>query len=568
MHATQSNKITVENRWGVQSFLALKWYLQWLSFAVIAIILYVPVLGNTFLSDDHLVLLKTGVQQELNVDGFFRPLSDITLWLTYRFFKLNSLPYYLFQVLLHALNAVMLMRYCRKLLAVNTAPGNRGELISLLAGFIFLTYPFHNEGIAWILGRGALMAGSFAIGAMLALVSNWKPAVKISVIALCYFIGLAAYETIIILPLIVVTQLLIMGASRKEAGKILLVMAAAFGLHAWLRIAVSGAFLGGYGAGFFQGAGFDTVLAMLKSAGRVILPPSDNSKLMMIAFVVVLLVATVALYTVWRKTKNDNGARKYLYTQLVCFAIAMLVPMWLGVSTRTSESDRFLYLPSIFFSSLTAFMLVHLFPKAKQRVILVALFLFVQVALLEENNLNWKKASDAVEDMRRFMQRQHGEGRLLVLNLPGETNGAYIFRVGFNEFLRLYGYDSSHAKIVSQFTRDQELALPGRFVRIIGEQPASLFVQPSSLLIKGEAGSELNLLEPASAEGRLKQVVDAMISGEKEWSFAGAARANQIRMIVARNRLRWEDIRIGVLQRPKDHWVIWDGRRWLYDLPF
>ncbi|MBO9634206.1 MAG: hypothetical protein J7578_13905, partial [Chitinophagaceae bacterium] len=468
MHATPSNQITVENRGGVQRFLNMKWYLQWLVFAAIASILYLPVLGNTFLSDDHLVLWKTGVQQELNVDGFFRPLSDITLWLSYRLFKLNSLPYYLFQVLLHALNAVMLMQYCRKISKMRTSSAGTMELMPLLAALIFLTYPFHNEAIAWILGRGALMAGSFAIGAMLALVSHWKPVTKISLIALCYFLGLAAYETIIILPLLVGAQLLIMGASRKEMGKILLVLAATFGLHAGLRIAVSGAFIGGYGAGFFQGASLDTMLVMLKSAGRVLLPPSDNSQWMMIAFASVLLIGAGALYTVWRRTKNDMGARRFLYTQLACLAIAMLVPMWLGVSTRTSESDRFLYLPSIFLSGLMAFTLMHLFSKAKQQVIMVALFLVVQVALLEENNLNWKKASDTVLAMKRYIERQQGEGRLLVLNLPGETDGAYIFRVGFKEFLRLYGYDSEQVKLVSQLTRDQQLALPGRSARIIG----------------------------------------------------------------------------------------------------
>lgn len=567
MHFTQSDRLTVEKFVGVNRFLSLKWYLQWLAFSALAIILYVPVLGNTFLSDDHLVLLKTGLQQQLNVEVAFRPLSDITLWLTYRLFKLNSLPYYLFQVLLHALNAVMLMRYC-SLLFLKNAAGRSVGWSSLLAGLFFLVYPFHNEAIAWILGRGALMAGTCAIGAMLVLAGNRKPVIKISVIAGCYFVGLAAYETIIILPLMVAAQMMIMKEGKKKTGAMLLVLAGTFVLHAMLRVAVSGAFLGGYGEGFFQGPGFHTVLAMLKSAGRIVLPPSDNSKRMMIAFVAALLILGTALYMVWRRTEGKEDERKFLYSQLACFAIAMLLPMWLGVSTRTSESDRFLYLPSLFCCSVAAFMLVHLFARAKQRVFVVALFLVVQMALLEENNLNWKTASDSVELLKGYIQRQGSEGRLLIVNLPGETNGAYIFRMGFNEFLRLYGYDSAHVKVVSEFTRNQELALPGKYVKIIEERPACLFVQPSSVIIRGEAGGGHDLLESASREGRLKQVVDGMISGERQWNFAAAARANQIRMIVNRNRLRWEDMRAAVLDSPKDHLVIWDGRRWLYDLQF
>jgi hypothetical protein len=490
-------------------------------------------------------------------------LSDITLLLTYRLFKLNPLPYYLFQVILHALNAVMLLQYCRKILLHQQLSDHRAGLMALLAGILFLTYPFHNEAIAWILGRGSLMAGSFAIAAMLALVSEWKMPVKISVIAACYFVGMMAYETIIILPLLVIAQMLIMRAPLKQVATMSIALVVSFALHAWLRIAVSGAFLGGYGEGFFQGMGFNTLLSMLKSAGRILLPPSDNSQAMMIRFAVALLIMGVALFIAWKRAKHDTVSRQFFFIQLGCLAIAMLVPMWLGVSTRTSESDRFLYLPSLFFCSLLAFALVHFFRQAKQRIIVVSLLLFVQVALLEENNSNWKKASNAVKQLLAEVKKASGmPGRLLILNLPGETDGAYIFRVGFNEALRLYQYDSTKIKLVSRLSRDQELLLPQKQIRLIAEKPDILLVQPATLLFKGNASQDHEMLESNAELGDLQQLVETMITLENEWSFASAARANQIRMIVYRHKLSWKEMRIGVLH-PEDRYFIWDLRGWV-----
>ncbi|QEC40226.1 hypothetical protein [Pseudobacter ginsenosidimutans] len=558
----QSDNIPVENRWGVNSFVALRWYWQWLAFSVLALVLYLPVLGNTFLSDDHLVLLKTGVEQQLNVDGFFRPLSDITLWLTFRLFGINPLPYYLFQVLLHALNAVMLLRYCSKMMLRCQVSDDKVFLIALLASVLFLVYPFHNEAIAWILGRGALMAGSFAIAAMLALVSNREPSVKIAVIAACYFIGMTAYETIIILPLMVVVQMIIMKEPAKQVLNMLIALVISFALHAWLRIEVSGAFLGGYGEGFFQEAGGDKLMVVLKSAGRVLLPPSDNSRMMMIRFAVALIMVGGVLFIAWKRTRKEVVSRRFFYVHLFCFAVAMLVPMWLGVSTRTSESDRFLYLPSFFFCSVLAFGLVHFFRQAKQRVIIVALLLFVMVALLEENNANWKRASGAVRQLMGEVKKAAAlPGRLLVVNLPGETNGAYIFRVGFEEAIRLYQYDSSKVKVVNTLSRDEELMLPEQQVRLIAERPDMLLVQPSTLLFKTDHNHDNELLESSAEAGDLRRLVETMITLENEWSFASAARANQIRMIVYRHKLTWSNMRIGVLH-PEDRYLIWNLRGW------
>ncbi len=72
----------------------------------------------------------------------------------------------------------------------------------------------------------------------------------------------------------------------------------------------------------------------------------------------------------------------------------------------------------------------------------------------------------------------------------------------------------------------------------------------------------MHMLESNAEVGNLQQLVETMISLENEWSFASAARASQIRMIVYRHKLFWKEIRIGVLH-PRDRYFIWDLRGWV-----
>lgn len=102
---------------------------------------------------------------------------------------------------------------------------------------------------------------------------------------------------------------------------------------------------------------------MFKSTGRILLPPSDNSQALVIGFALSVVIMAGMLFIALKKSKQQT--KHFLYIQLACLAIAMLVPMWLGVSTRTSESDRFLYLPSLFLCTLLVCTLWQVFRRRK-----------------------------------------------------------------------------------------------------------------------------------------------------------------------------------------------------------
>lgn len=550
----QSEQIPVENSFSANRFVAMKWYWQWLVFSLLSVLLFYPILNNGFLSDDHLVLLKTGVQEQLNVDGFFRPLSDITLWLTFKLAGLHAFPYYLSQVLMHALNAAMLLQYLRRQL-----PASAG--FPLFAALLFLSYPFHSEAIAWILGRGALMAGTFSIAAMLVLVSDMKQSWKITCIAACYFAGLAAYETIIVLPVMVGAQLLITRVPVKHTIKMLVALAITFLLHAWLRIAVSGAFLGGYGEGFFNGNfGMRNLLAMLKSAGRIMVPPSDNSSGLVTGSIVLLLVSAIACLLTWKRIKENKGLLNFYYVQWCCFLAAMALCVFLGVSTRTSESDRLFYLPSFFFCTLLAFVMMQLFRKEKWRIIVMALLLVVQVALVQENNANWKRASDSVKRLMQEVKQSEGTGKLYIVNLPSETDGAYIFRMGFDEAFRLYGYDRSRVQVVNRLIRDEELLLPEVIVPQ-AEGTISL-IRPNSFVLRGNRRRDSSGLPEMTGGPELRAWMDSLLTAPEGWNFANAATAMQLQQFIRRQRLKPEEVQV-IWPQAGDRVLYWNRRQWV-----
>ncbi len=79
----------------------------------------------------------------------------------------------------------------------------RGLAYALTAGCYFSFYPFHNEGVVWLSGRLSSMAALCGLMAIhFSLTKKWPLGFVLA--ALCWFIGLFAYESIIVLPAVVV----------------------------------------------------------------------------------------------------------------------------------------------------------------------------------------------------------------------------------------------------------------------------------------------------------------------------------------------------------------------------
>jgi hypothetical protein len=67
--------------------------------------------------------------------------------------------------------------------------------------------------------------------------------------------------------------------------------------------------------------------------------------------------------------------------------------------------------------------------------------------MLKSGQENWRIASGTIERLIAQTPEPPPEGRLLVWNLPGDHNGAFIFRHGYREALEFAGRDASRVRI-------------------------------------------------------------------------------------------------------------------------
>lgn len=150
------------------------------AFAIVVavIVVYIPATRGGFIWDDPLYVtnnptLRTldGLQRiwfEIGATIQYYPLVFTTFWIDYHFWELNPFGYHLVNVLLHAVNALLLWLILRRF----QVPG------AWLAAAVFALHPVHVESVAWITERKNVLSGLFYLLATLAYLRFCHPDVN------------------------------------------------------------------------------------------------------------------------------------------------------------------------------------------------------------------------------------------------------------------------------------------------------------------------------------------------------------------------------------------------------
>ena len=448
-----------------------------------AFLIYLPVLDRYFVSDDFKVLNRVCMERIIFISGFFRPLSDLTILMNYKLGGLNPIVFNSFNILIHGINAYLLYQVC--LCLENFGDKSQKNQFSVFSAVLFLCYPFHNEAVVWLLGRGASMACMFALLSLIGYYKIKKESWQVIVVCGFYFISLSAFESTLFFPLIFILILLLKNENVRQIRKWTIIMTGTLCLHLIIRYRIAGSILGSYGQEFFHFKMKAYILNISKTGGRLLLPPS-GSALIMVSLFAILLGGIIFIIRKNRlKIIYSLTGRTIIYLTGMLF-ISCIIPVIIGISTQTSETDRLLYLPSVFLCMITGLLLLICIESKGWRLFYLMLIIAYNLFFLEKNNLNWKKASQITYSIVEKIQSEKSAAKIYFLNIPNEIDGAYVFRQGFTEALRLYGKDSSHFVVVNYLPR-QDLEKMKEKIKFDNDKAVSV-LPPDIVLNRDSSG--------------------------------------------------------------------------------
>jgi protein O-mannosyl-transferase len=149
--------------------------MAWLALLLLVIMAYLPALRGEFIWDDDFHVTKceplrtlAGLARIWFVPGAtqqFYPVTWTSFWVDYQLWGLNPLPYHLENILLHAVNVILLWRILRRL----NVPGG------WFAAALFALHPVCVESVAWISERKNTLSGLFFLLCVRVAIEFWLP---------------------------------------------------------------------------------------------------------------------------------------------------------------------------------------------------------------------------------------------------------------------------------------------------------------------------------------------------------------------------------------------------------
>ncbi len=187
---------------------------QLLALLSLTLLAYRPVLGAGFIWDDdsHVAANATlrnlqGLQTiwtDPSVQAQYYPLTFTSFWIEYHLWGLHPGGYHLVNILLHAVNAVLVWR----LLLLLGVPG------AWWAAAVFALHPVHVESVAWISERKNVLSALCALVACLSYLRFAEPMAdrrsrrRAYLISLVSFVGALLSKTVVCLLPVVVALLI------------------------------------------------------------------------------------------------------------------------------------------------------------------------------------------------------------------------------------------------------------------------------------------------------------------------------------------------------------------------
>jgi protein O-mannosyl-transferase len=431
--------------------------IQILLFIAAGFVCYYSILGSSFLSEDFWLIqyndsLPTLLQNNF-YDHYLLTFTHLVNFVLFRIFGYYVPAYHVFSLMLHIINAWLVVVLLQKIYSVyNISTGNKS--LFFMAGLLFLVLPYQTEAVVWYSAKSYLLATFFLLIAFISWLGfkeNGKTrSIVISMTA--FVLSLFSKEIAIIFPLIIIAfEATISQKNRKKSPVWVLVFLMIPALYFMARYLILGSFIGGYDArihlNFHAGMIlFHYLMYFLKFFALFRYLPLHN----IFVYVSILLAGIGLTIILIRKLKNDKPQQHEKWYLLIflfsTFVITLLPVINLEITSLSQvQSDRYGYLSSIPTVLIMAIIIdiVAGLTWFKNMVYIVVFITFAFFTL--KTNQLWQytglKSEKILNSVVKNVQESNRD--IYFLNVPDNYRGIYLFRNGLKDAIR---QKSSHER--------------------------------------------------------------------------------------------------------------------------
>lgn len=401
-------------------------YLVLIAAAIVALFLFNPLLLY-FQNDDmvHIPLSRDGVLFQHNS---FRPICDISMMIDYKLYGKHAWGYHLTNLIIHTINSILVFvamkLFIKKYLSVIEV-----NLIAFTTAVLFWIYMNHSEAVFWILGRSAMLGMLFFLSAVVFYFYRKAGSNFLFSIIFCLLAWLS-YESTLILPavffIISFSDVKSKKSSWKNEWKFIVTVLFAFIIYCCCRFYFMGTAANYYNSGNGNNISVSFIIgSFFRLMIRSWLPPSQNKIFLIIAVIVLILIATV-LTKIQNKKNRDT-----IVALIIVWCISLLPYLALSMDTKGVESERFLYLPSLFICMIISIFFIQM--KSWMQISFAVIICLINLVVLSYHAAQYRFAGRVVATTINAINSLKAKKILYADNIPQENFGALIFRSGFIE---------------------------------------------------------------------------------------------------------------------------------------
>ena len=420
-----------------------------------------------FISDDFVFIdsIKSGKSpyKYWPVPVFVRPLIMLSYFVDCKLWNLNPIGYHLTNILIHSINSFLICLISFSILSYIGYSKKQKYRISTFAAILFLVFFGHTESVSWISGRTDIFAVWFILLSFYCYLLFRQKGKRAPVILsyVFYILALLSKEISFVYPFIILAFdffVIKMNSCKKKIHRLVDISNGIFflilGLNFVFRYFVLGTVFSkpGHGYAFFSTNFFGIIKNFIRFILRVLFPYGEYLQDIRFNLGLIILFITVILIFFIRKTHKKEF---YIFVFLITTSFITLLPAYSWrVSLTDTQGERFLYFTTVFSSLLIVLLIESLFTRIILKKVAMIALIIINLLFLYRSNINWKNAGvtskNILDSFTNQMEKSsiNSTDKIIILNLPDNINGAYIFRNGFYESINLFYPDISTQNII------------------------------------------------------------------------------------------------------------------------